>query len=331
MPVQQPVTAKNDQPRKTKKVICDCGLLWSLAHQFTYLRLSDKVDDNEYKLVDLFSARAKRIAATYARFYLETEEGGDSAKMGRYYWMALGAFASKTVGCLLDSFQLQSMYVAFKTVPRGLGQGNLWLFTDIAASHWLYSNHPENFNQGMRCGPSRHVSQLEDPVKTITNDLPWAAESIGKIKNFKPSEFIIKGFEWVEVIENEQNPQNIPKHQLKQLIAIADHEQGAVLQPLIYENPDFADWARWQRSGWIKWASPTYQVSFSHLCEVDDPELKTVAPDDLIVEDLQSRMDWITKAANKFHRLMQMNKSYIEQELATIASWVDSPDAALVY
>ena len=195
MPLKQPITAKNDQPNKVVTIICDCSFMWSLAHQFTYVRLSDKIGENEYKLVDLFAARAKRIAATYARFYLETEEGGDPAKIGRYYWMALGAFASKTVACLLDSTQLNLMYTIFKTVPRGLAQGNLWLFTDIAASHWLYNNQRKNFHEGMVCGADRDVNKLEDAVKEATYDLPWAAESIGTINNFKPSKEIIKGFE----------------------------------------------------------------------------------------------------------------------------------------
>ena len=331
MALKQPVKSKNDKPKKMEQIVCDCSLLWSLAHQFTYLRLSDKTGDNEYKLVDLFAARAKRIAATYARFYLETEEGGDPKKIGRYYWMALGAFASKTMGCLLDSFQLNAMYVAFKTVPRGLGQGNLWLFTDIAASHWFYNNHRGNFNEGMRCGSYRHVNKLEETVKKITHDLPWASDSISKINNFKPSKDIIEGFQLVKIIEDESDAKIIPDHQLAQLLVIAKHEQGAVLQPLIYENPDFAYWAKAQRSWWIKWASPTYQITFTHACETNKPELKSIAPDDLVVEDFKNRMDWIGKAAEKFHGLMQSKKSYMTQELQTMAGWVNSPDAILVY
>ena len=121
MPLKLPVTAKNDELSKTEKIVCDCSVLWSMAHQFTYLRLSDSVGDNEYKLIDLFEARAKRIAATYARFYLETEDGGDSNNIGRYYWMGIGAFASKTVACLLNDCRLQLMYITSKTIPRGLG------------------------------------------------------------------------------------------------------------------------------------------------------------------------------------------------------------------
>jgi len=331
MSIDLPVTAKNDTNMKAEKVICDCGLLWSLAHQFTYLRLSDETADNEYKLVDLFSARAKRIAATYARFYLETEDGGNPDVLGRYYWMALGAFASKTVGCLLDSFQLNAMYVASKTIPRGLAQGNLWLFTDIAASHWFYNHHRGNFQQGMMCAKNRDVNDLQDTVKSITNDLPWADKSISKINNFKPSSDIIEGFKWVEKIENERNPVQKRKHQLAQLLAIAEHEQGAVLQPLIYENPDFAGWAKIQRSKWVKWMSPNYQLSFSHICEVEDSDLKSNAPNDMQIENYQSRMDWIGQAAEKFHGLMKRKNDYMLQELKTVAGWVDSPDAALVY
>ena len=32
-----------------------------------------------------------------------------SAKLARYYWMALGAFASKTVACAIDSLQIKMM------------------------------------------------------------------------------------------------------------------------------------------------------------------------------------------------------------------------------
>ena len=331
MTIKQPVSATNDTPGKVEKVVCDCDLLWSMAHQFTYLRLSDKIAENEYSLINLFSARAKRIAATYARFYLETEDGGDPDKVGRYYWMALGAFASKTVACLLDDIRLNLMYVASKTVPRGLGQGNLWLYTDIAASHWLYNHYPENFKEGMMCEDKRDANKLEQAVKDITFDMPWANESIGKIKNFKASKHIIKGFDLVKEFEEESEKEEGEKLQLKQLLVIADHEQREVLQPLIYDNQDFADWARRQRWPVVRTMSPTYQLTFTHACGICDPELKSVAPDDIVVEDEQSRMDWIGNAAEKFHGLMLTRNDYMTQELRTIASWVNSPDAHLVY
>lgn len=52
MALTHPITTCNDRPGKTEKVVCDCGFLWSLAHQFTYFRLSDNVAENECKLAD---------------------------------------------------------------------------------------------------------------------------------------------------------------------------------------------------------------------------------------------------------------------------------------
>src|SRR5688572_18652283 len=80
-------------------VQCDCHTMWSMAQQFAYLRLANETGAFKAQLVKGYSVRARRIAATYARFYLEQEDGGNSALKGRFYWMALGAFASKTVAC----------------------------------------------------------------------------------------------------------------------------------------------------------------------------------------------------------------------------------------
>ena len=49
--------------------------------------------------------RAKTIAGIYARFYLEQEKYGNPKLMGRYYWMGLGAFASKTVAFSFSAWQ----------------------------------------------------------------------------------------------------------------------------------------------------------------------------------------------------------------------------------
>ncbi|WP_292951461.1 MULTISPECIES: hypothetical protein [unclassified Neptuniibacter] len=40
---------------------------------------------------------------------------------------------------------------------------------------------------------------------------------------------------------------------------------------------------------------------------------------------------WIENAAGKFHGLMDESTDYMEQELETIASWVNEPDAQWVY
>jgi len=333
MPVEEPITAQNTAHAKVEDVRCDCGLLWSLAHQFAYLRLSDKVGENEYKLVDLYAARARRIAATYARFYLEFEKGGDTSKRGRYYWMALGAFASKTVSCLLDSWQLQASYAVFiKAIANGLAKGNLWLFCDIAPSHWLYNNYRNHFHEGLQCGCERDFEKLEAGVRSVLLELPWAQESIPTIKNFRPSEYIKQGFELVKRIESTQDDRKASDLRMKQLLAVANHEQLEVLQPLIYEDPLFAKWTWRQREWWtLRKISPEFQLSFSYTCEAEEDSLRSDAPDTMVVEDFASRMDWILTAANKFHTLMLEHELYMLGQLNMIATWVKSPDATLVY
>lgn len=331
MSLDYPIKVKNDKPSQVVEVECDCDFLWSLATQFSYVRLSDETAENEYQLVNLFAARAKRVAATYARFYLETEEGGSTDKIGRYYWMALGAFASKTVACLLDKPQLQMSYAAFmKTVPKGLAQGNFWLFIDIASSHWLYNNYREHFHEGMKCEMKRDASQLEKSVKAVLDSLPFAAKTLGVIDQFKPSSFIVDGFNLIKAYEEATRDTIKTNLQSEILLAIANHEQKAILQELIYNDEDFAWWAKKERD-WFRWVAPTMQISFSNVCEVDDPALKSIAPKEMVVENFKSRMKWITKVADKFHDLMQNKTGYMLSELSTMAGWVDSPDADIVY
>jgi hypothetical protein len=335
-----PVNGVNDAPAKTQQVTITCNELWSSAQQFSYRRLSDRKSDGTYKLIGLYAARARRISATYARFYLETEDGGDPSKKGRYYWMALGAFASKTVACLLDGFQLNASYFMGKAtfggidghnIANGLGQGNLWLFGDIAPAHWFYSHYPHHFFNGMDCIHKRHCDRLVEPVKSHVKALPWSGKSLGKIKYFEASPDLIEGFEYVVQIEQMAPSPGRRAKQMEHLLVIADHEQGAVLQPLIYEDPDFSKWTKRERSPWIRWMSPTYELVFSHECSTGDTALKSVAPDDLEIENFRSRMAWIRNAAEKFHGLMETKTSYMEAELRTMAGWKNSADALLVY
>ena len=340
MSIDEPINAVNDAPNKTHIITEGCDLLWSQAQQFAYLRLSDKTGNNEYKFIGLYAARARRIAATYARFYLETEDGGDTDKLGRYYWAALAAFASKTVACILDSFQVKSSYrighisggaTDMKAIANGLGQGNLWLFNDIGPAHWLYNHYPEHFFSGMACSGKRNANQLKGRVKEKLNGLPWAAKSLAKINHFKPSPRMLDGFEKVLQIERTEDSTLRPKYQLEHLLAIADHEQREILQPLIYNDPVFSKWLGRERQWWMRLAAPTYQLVFTHQCSERDPQLKSVAPNEMKVEDEESRMKWIEKAANKFHELMNDQEAHMLNELKIIATWVDSPDAESVY
>ncbi|MEM6406046.1 MAG: hypothetical protein AAF669_05595, partial [Pseudomonadota bacterium] len=304
-------------------------------------------------LLDCYYTRARRIAATYARFYLETEEGCDPAKKGRFYWMALGAFASKTVACLLDSWQVKRTFDTGRhlwdeelaVISEGLGLGNLWLFMDISAWHWLYANHPRHFFQGDRCANARDARTLPGNSdgtgvkKTVTETLEWADYALTRINDFKPTKYILQGMKLVEEIEAmSAGDEHRPDRQMDHLRAIAEHEQLAILQPLIYDHPIFAKWIRKQRENWLyNLISPTYQLVFSAGCETENTVLKSEAPDGMELEvagsledakqdNPQTRMGWIGQAADDFHGLMQTEKSYMERELHKIAAWVDEPD-----
>jgi len=49
------------------------------------------------------------------------------------------------------------------------------------------------------------------------------------------------------------------------------------------------------------------------------------------VEEEESRMKWIEKAAKKFHKLMGTKEAHMLDELKIMATWVNSPDARFVY
>jgi hypothetical protein len=305
-------------------VQCDCNALWSMAQQFSYLRLSDKTAPFRATLLTDYGVRARRIAATYARYYLEQEDGSDPAKKGRFYWMALGAFASKTVACTLEAWQvkLQAATIS-KTTKEGLGKGNFWLFCDISGWHWYYCKFPASFDT---CIGSRNAQNFVPAVKSQVAKLPWSQEALPKIKQFAVSPYIRSGFAKVKEFEAQDQINLRRQIQFDNLMEIANHEQGVILQPLIYDDPKFAYWIQKQRSVWINWASPGLELVFSNACSSSDGDFKSVAPDDTVLEDFTSRMKWITKAANMFHGLMIKKRSHMERELAAIAGWVDLAD-----
>ncbi len=309
----------NRTPNSCVDVHCDCNTMWSLAQQFSTKRLCIETGQHKGQLVEDYVVRAKRIAATYARFYLEQEEGGDPAKKGRFYWMALGAFASKTVACNLEYWRVKIL----KTVKEGLGKGNFWLFCDISGWHWYYSKSPDSFDM---CLDSRNAENYVKQVKAQMNHLPWKDKALPAIKNLAVSKEIKAGFAKVKEFEAISNPLKGPKLQLAHLLDIANHEQGVILQPLIYDDPEFAKWTKTQRAWYANWASPPLQLVFTHACDTDKPKLESVAPEGTKLEILESRMTWIKAAANKFHFLMQTETRLMESELNIIAGWVDMPD-----
>lgn len=316
------IATTNTTPNSCVDVKCDCNTMWSMAQQYSYLRLSDETAPFKSNLVKDYAVRARRIAATYARFYLEQEDGGDQAKKGRFYWMALGAFASKTVACTLETWQL-GVPLMSKTTRDGLGKGNFWLFCDISGWHWYYCKYPKTFDM---CLASRNADNYVTAVKAQVKKLPWSAEALPKIKNFAVSPYIKSGFAKVKEFEQESDAAEKRNHQLKHLLAIADHEQGVILQPLIYDDKDFAGWVGFQRTTLGTLASPAVELVFSHACSTDTAALKSVPPKDTKLENLESRMRWIGNAAQRFHGLMQARPSHMEAELRAMAGWVSMAD-----
>lgn len=139
------------------------------------------------------------------------------------------------------------------------------------------------------------------------------------------SGFIKSAFATVKSIEKTTGKRERAEYQLSHLMDIAQHEQGVILQPLIYEDPEFAKWVQYQR-GWKSWLSPELELVFTHACETKDPKLKSVAPEETVLENFESRMSWIKQAAKQFHNLMQTKNEFMEKELRTMAGWYVSKD-----
>lgn len=313
----------NPTPKSCVTVKCDCATMWSLAQQFSVVRLSTVTGDMKAALIKNYAVRARRIAATYARFYLEQEDGGKPDKKGRFYWMALGAFASKTVACTFEAWQVKGLGLVSSDTKEGLGKGNFWLFCDISGWHWYYSNYPRSFDS---CLASRNSDQYVDAVKKQVKQLPWNDKALPKLKGLAVSPYIQTGFAKVKEIESTSNPTKRRQLQLQHLLDIANHEQGVILQPLIYDDPEFSKWTKVQRWPLVKQAAPNLELVFSHACSTDSANLKSVAPEDTKLEEFRSRMKWIKSAANDFHQLMLKQPVYMEGELKTMAGWVAMGD-----
>ncbi|MCP1574574.1 hypothetical protein [Herbaspirillum rubrisubalbicans] len=290
--------------------------MWSLIQQMSTKRLCKLHGHNEGSIIPIYSDRARRISATYARFYLETQEYGDPLKKGRFYWMALGAFASKTVACSLDDGRVAIANPVFK----GLAKGNLWLFYDISGWHWYYTRFRNSFDDCVRC---RDASAYIEPVKEQVSYYPWKDEALPKIKNMSRCNYIIEGFNIVKQIEASRPGNAREELKMAHLLAIANHEQSVILQPLIYQDKCFSFFVGMQRWPIIDMASPELRLAFSSACDTKDAQKKSIAPDTTILEDFESRMSWITEAAKRFHFLMQDQTEYMESELHTMADWVN--------
>ncbi|WLG47749.1 hypothetical protein [Pseudomonas sp. FP1740] len=328
----QPITTfkTNDKECSVHEVVLGCDKLWAMGQEEAIRRLSKKRSSgsSKYELISDFGARAARIAAAYASFYLEQGEDGKPELKGRFYWMGLAAFASKQVKCGLD-FIPNDPYLAL-TPPivqpplrigkNALGKGNFWLFQDIFVWHWFYSKYKEQFDE---CAPERNVRSCEGQIKTNIDSLPWADEALATLSNLHVTDDVKKGFKDIQQTEILPIGKARRSMQLSSLMAIADHEQRKILQPLIYKNLPFRATLKMQAG--FEWAPfvPVRVAAFSPACDVKQPELRVqMSEGDLY--DESDRMKFIGAIAKQYHLLMGTREAYMEGEIRTISTWANA-------
>ena len=241
----------NQTPKSCHSEKCTCNTFWSILQQTSYIKLSNKTGNNQYRLEEWYEQRARRIAAIYARIYLEMEKelGGNPNLKGRFYWMGLGAFASKTVAATFDSWVTREGYQHNKIISNYLdapksvhifAKGNLWLFMDVAPWHWAWALSPGSFEQ---CKASRNASNYIAPVKKALNALPWASTALPGVKGFKLTSEIQEAFKFLSDIEKlKPYSKKALGFQITHLKLIAVQEQKNILQSICWNHP-------WMRAG----------------------------------------------------------------------------------
>ncbi|MEM5453671.1 hypothetical protein VSR69_02275 [Paraburkholderia phytofirmans] len=177
-----------------------------------------------------------------------------------------------------------------------------------------------------------------------------------KLGYLRATPLVVEGFAKVADWETASSYKR-PGIALDHLLCIAKHEQGEVLQGLIYDEPDFAWWLNRQHDGLaasddtsfndrmessryfpsdgsdlagmalIRALVPNLQLVLTSDDTTDDPDFLSVAPDRTVLQDYRQRMFWIKGVAKKYHGLMQgAYKQKMQDSLATIAQWGGLPD-----
>ncbi|UWE15710.1 DUF2515 family protein [Herbaspirillum huttiense] len=80
----QTISTTNTTEKSSKELHLDCNVMWSMIQQMSTERLCVKKGRHSGSFVFSSSDRARRIAATYAQIYLETDKYGDTNKKGRF-------------------------------------------------------------------------------------------------------------------------------------------------------------------------------------------------------------------------------------------------------
>lgn len=316
----------NTTSDSVQDITLSCAELWSIGQQEAIRRLSTQrsclfTRVPRQHLVGDFSARAARIAAIYARFYLETEQGCNPDYKGRFYWMGLAAFASKQVKCALDFIPDSLWFPLAKAATHvskdSLGKGNFWLFQDIFVWHWFYAQYPEQFDE---CAPQRDTSTYVEIVKSNMASLPWAEETLTVLNNLRLTKDITKAFQYTRSFERSSDYEERRALQLQSLMMIANHEQITILQPLIYNEWVFKKSLDIQAALEDLPLIPKRVAAFTTTCDIENEQRRVQMKDGSLYETAD-RMKFITAIAEKYHILMHEDVEYMEGTIRTISSW----------
>ncbi len=268
----------NNIENSCKSVNCDCTTVWEYYQQMAMSLLSNKKDNQNYRIEPGYEARARRIASIYARIYLEmfpftsNQSLTASTYSGRFYWMGLGAFASKTVAAVFDHivsktgsnadaliksissdhFNLNSFGVAG---IHTFAKGNLWLYMDISVWHFVWAKSSADFKI---CVGSRNTTTYKK-VKSSLYNFPWSG-CLTKVNNLKATDEIHIAFEqtmpeiediFVSTKNRNLKFQKASKSLMKHLLQIANQEQINILQKIVWDDPIVQNGADVQRKAGI--------------------------------------------------------------------------------
>ena len=327
----------NTTKNSTKKVTVKCPDLWTHVQDFCLTRSkydavsivkakystpsarASKTDFSRMRdeyIRPIYYDRARRIAATYARFYLETEKNGKSAYQGRYFWMALGAFASKEVSSAINNDMAKIGDGILTSTVNWLAKGNFWLFQDIAG--WHYYNNSFGYLSFTACEPLRNWTTLNANTKNKAVNKDIWIEDIEKIKNLKTNNFIKVAFAASHSFVKEKRLADKQRYQHMNLLALADHEQRMILQPLIYED------LRAKKDLWLQGHSfgmaPPLKLTIS---AAGSGPYESYAHKGIDMKNAEDRMKWIYGIADLFEGYMfGKEKSYIHKQLKIMAGWL---------
>ncbi|CAI3137390.1 hypothetical protein MWMV8_MWMV8_01117 [Acinetobacter calcoaceticus] len=267
----------NNIENSCKSVNCDCTTVWEYYQQMAMSLLSNKKDNQNYRIEPGYEARARRIASIYARIYLEmfpfttNQSLTASTYSGRFYWMGLGAFASKTVAAVFDHivsktgsnadaliksissdhFNLDRVGVAG---IHTFAKGNLWLYMDISVWHFVWAKSSADFKI---CVNNRDTTTYKK-VKSSLYNFPWS-NCLTTVNNLQATDEIRNAFRILPDIEKifEANTNKNNKFKkasnllLEHLLQIANQEQINILQKIVWNDPIVKNGADVQRKAGI--------------------------------------------------------------------------------